>query len=130
MIYFDEKYGVFVLYNESSRHYVYRYRKSSSVIRDLSAMQNSDLEINVRPNPFRGLIAISCPALAGSAISKKTVPIEIYSVNGKLVTKLKANNQLLKAGVTWNPHKQPPGIYLLKVQIDNQQYSKKLILQK
>jgi hypothetical protein len=125
MTYFDERHGVFVFDNESSRHYVYRYKKSDNVISDLSAMQNSGLVIDVSPNPFSGSLAISSRLLAVGKIG-----IKIFDIHGKLISKLTANSLELKAGITWNAGQHPPGLYLLKANIGNKKYTKKLMLQK
>jgi hypothetical protein len=87
--------------------------------------------IEAFPNPFNPVIkiAVSCPALAGSAISKKTVPIKIYNVNGKIVKELTTDSRQLKAGINWNASQYPPGVYILKLKIAGKQYTKCLVLQ-
>jgi hypothetical protein len=79
------------------------------------------------PNPFNGRIAVSCQL---SAISKKTVPIKIYDVKGKLVKKLITDSRRLKAGITWNTANMPSGIYVLKCRINKKSFTKQLVLQK
>jgi hypothetical protein len=100
-------------------------RVGQTGLENLSASRG--FQLSVRPNPFKGSIVISYQL---SAISKKTVPMNIYNVNGKLVEKLIANSQQLKAGITWNASHLSPGIYILKANVQGQSFSKKLFLQK
>jgi hypothetical protein len=89
---------------------------------------NAAFEIFVNPNPFKGIIAISCQL---SAVSKQTVPIKIFGVNGKMVKKLlvpPGRDQQLKAGITWNATNYPPGIYVVTVSLNNKTLSKRMIL--
>jgi hypothetical protein len=80
--------------------------------------------VRVFPNPFRGTIAISCQL---SAVSKKTVPIKIYGMNGKMVKSLITDSRKLTAGITWNPERIQSGIYLLKIESGKECVLKKLI---
>jgi hypothetical protein len=82
--------------------------------------------LSVYPNPFNGIIAVSCQL---SAVSKKPVPITLYGVNGKMVKKLLANSQQLKAGINWNASDLASGVYLIRAKIGNKAFTKKIILQ-
>jgi hypothetical protein len=85
------------------------------------------MQLKAHPNPFKGTVAISCQL---SAVSKKTVPIEIFSVSGRMVTKLIANSQKLKAGITWNASHLPGGIYLVRLETENKTVTKQVMLLK
>jgi hypothetical protein len=88
----------------------------------------TDNKITVWPNPFKGNIAVSCPALAGSAISKRTVPIKIYNIHGKLIRDLTANSKKLKAGLALNTADLASGIYLIKLTAGKKKLVKRVTL--
>jgi hypothetical protein len=77
------------------------------------------------PNPLnRGAkIAISHWPLALSKID-----INIFNINGKSVTKLKANSQKLKAGIIWNATDYPSGLYIIRLTSGSNTLTKRIML--
>jgi hypothetical protein len=80
--------------------------------------------LSIFPNPFKGTIAISCQL---SVISKKTVPIEIYSMNGKMVKKLRADSRQLRAGIKWHAGNIPSGFYIIRSLIEGKNLQKTVV---
>tara|TARA_B110000879_G_scaffold201913_1_gene277609 strand:- start:3223 stop:4344 length:1122 start_codon:yes stop_codon:yes gene_type:complete len=76
----------------------------------ISELSNSD--INVFPNPTIGIINFST--------SVNIINIEIYNLNGKMITKSKLKS---KADLTDLPN----GMYIVKVITENKEYYKKII---
>jgi hypothetical protein len=114
----------------SGRVYIYKHAQMSGGEAGSGTFTKEQM-VDVYPNPFNPeiKIAVSYPAMAGSAISNVT--LHIFNVNGKLVKKLTAtDSRQLIAGITWNASHLSPGIYILKCTIDNKTYSRKLLLQK
>jgi hypothetical protein len=77
------------------------------------------------PNPLnRGAkIAISHWPLALSKID-----INIFNINGKSVTKLKANSQKLKAGIFWDANDYPSGLYIIRLTSGSNTLTKRIVL--
>jgi hypothetical protein len=82
------------------------------------------------PNPFNPetKIAFSCQSRPGGTVNR--IDVDIFGTNGKLVEKLKADSQKLKAGITWKAATYPSGIYIARIQLDGKVITKKLILSK
>jgi hypothetical protein len=120
-------YNVFVLANNTNENvFIYRLSDDPGSVDALPGQVNiRSLRISCRPNPFRGRVAISCQL---SAISKKTVPIQIYDVNGKIVKELTTDSRQLTTGITWTPADIPNGVYLIKLRYGNNSISKKVML--
>ncbi len=85
-------------------------------------------DIALAPNPFNGSVQIVVSSIQIDYM--KTYPsVAIYSVNGKRITTLKAatrkGNQL---EYTWNPTKEPSGVYVVKVFAGKNVISRKLTM--
>jgi hypothetical protein len=90
------------------------------------AQRGSDL-LKTYPNPFNSKIKIAV-SYQLSAISK--VKLNIFNTNGKTVKRLTADSRQLTAGITWNPQGLPAGIYVIRLNHNNQVHEKKIILVK
>jgi len=80
--------------------------------------------LTVSPNPFNPTISINFRLLKNGPVS-----VDILNTQGKLVKNLVYNN--LRNGLhqkTWNPKKQPSGVYYVKARIDNKVYTRKINL--
>jgi hypothetical protein len=113
----------------ANRHtWAYRYAKGNwTPNAEQSRVRRNMVSIAASPNPFRKLlnIAVSCQP---SAVSK--INLQIYNINGKLIKRLNADSRKLTAGITWNAFGNPPGLYLVKVKIGNNTYTKRIMLLK
>jgi hypothetical protein len=69
------------------------------------------------PNPFNSFIQIILPNTKANAV------IRIYTVSGKLIESFQA-----KTSHTWHPGTLPNGVYILKANIRQKTFSKKLLL--
>ena len=78
----------------------------------ISELSNSD--INIFPNPTNGIIYLSTPV--------NTINIEIYNLNGQMITKLKQKSKIDLAELT-------DGFYFVKIITQNREYYKKIIKQ-
>jgi hypothetical protein len=81
--------------------------------------------LQVHPNPVTSMVKIAV-SFQPSAISKKTVPIKIFGVNGKMVKKLTADSRQLTAGITWHTSRLPAGIYILKTKIGTKTLTRRI----
>jgi hypothetical protein len=97
---------------------------------EAASLNKEDVIIQVSPNPFN----LSTTFKINCRLKSVDCRFKIYDINGKmaddLTSKIKNQQSSILNQITWNPSNQPPGIYLLKLKIGNQQYSKKLILQR
>ena len=93
----------------------------------VSAVNECSVGIDVSPNPFYGKVKI---AVGHWPLAVSKVNVDIYGINGKLNSRLSADSQKLKAGISWNAAGNPPGAYIVKMAMDNKIYTKKLILLK
>jgi hypothetical protein len=114
-------------YAAAPQVYLYKHAAGSTGIDGSPVGSHNAAMIKVSPNPFTTVINIAVSHQL-SAVSKNI--LEIYNVTGKLVGKLTADSRQLTAGITWNPTGLAPGIYFLKLQTGNRQYTKKILLQK
>jgi hypothetical protein len=86
-----------------------------------------DPKLEVAPNPFNPVTKI---AIGNWPLAINMVNVNVFDINGKLVDKLKANSQQLKAGITWNASPNAPGIYFIRLIAGNASYYKKVMLLK
>jgi len=90
-----------------------------------SSFDNSDMEINVYPNPYSISTNISYEIMKNSKVK-----IEIYSSLGKLVAVLADENQSIgtyKYKFNARDYGHSSGVYHLKMTIDNKVFTKKLV---
>ena len=76
------------------------------------------------PNPFNPITKLSF-GIPGDGM----VTVNVFDVQGRLVTTIQ--NGLMETGyheVEWNGSNQPSGMYLVKVQFENELKSEKIIL--
>jgi hypothetical protein len=90
---------------------------------DLESGKDLDVQglLSIAPNPFRPSTRISFSNPNGSA------NINIYDVSGRLI---KNYRNVKSNSVVWNAAGLSSGIYILRAQIGNKQYSRKLFLKK
>jgi hypothetical protein len=96
MCYYDEQHKVFVFYNEGSKHYVYRYKKTS------------DCTVKSEPR-FRDLIS-----------SSKQVRVTLYDIHGKVISRL-SNGSIpshLPSGVYFLGYKAGAKRFVKKIMIN------------
>jgi hypothetical protein len=122
------KYNVYVNVNRTDAN-VYFYKLTAGAGTDAQAALPADAEIalTATPNPFRTAVKISRQNAVGSG---QQTEIAIYNCRGKLVAKLPAANGLLPAEVTWDASGLPAGVYVAKLDLGNQTYTKRMFLQK
>ena len=78
------------------------------------------------PNPFNPSTTISY-TLANTA----NINLSVYNISGQLIENLKNGYQ--DAGsyeIVWDASEQPSGIYLLRLQSENESFNQKLMLMK
>jgi hypothetical protein len=127
MCYFDEKYNVFVFYDNifgNNPHYVYRYDTDTvGINRPVSRTPSRSL--SVQPNPFRQTSRVFF-SLSGTEL----VSIKLYNLQGRVVADLhngtgQAGSHSLKVTV---PGNMAAGVYLLGLKAGAQRTMKKIMI--
>jgi hypothetical protein len=117
---------------ENCTVYLYKHAEGSAVE---GLAHGEGAGIDVFPNPFNPAVTILINwNNVGAAFIKsehnilRTPPLQlsIYDIHGRKIHCL----NMINGRYTWNPANQPAGIYILKAEIGNQKYSRKLFLQK
>jgi hypothetical protein len=84
--------------------------------------------VEASPNPFSLATAIKI----NCRLKIVDCRLKIYNINGKMIDDLTSEINNLKSSIlnqiTWTATNHPPGIYILKATIGNQQYIKRLLL--
>ena len=78
------------------------------------------------PNPFNPSTTISY-----TLSRKANINLSVYNISGQLIENLKNGYQ--NAGnyeIVWDASQQPSGIYLLRLQSENESFNQKLMLMK
>lgn len=94
-------------------------RCATFIFTDIPDISLSD-QISIYPNPAENLIEVNL-----NAIKSKPVLLRIYNYNGVLLEKKTAT----KSAERINLRNYPPGIYFLKIPIDDQVITKKFVKQ-
>ena len=76
--------------------------------------------VTVSPNPFNPVVKIS-------VVSSNIPEVSIFSSNGRMLLKSKTSS---KGELVWNASSYPSGLYIVKVNTGNKQFSKMLTLMK
>jgi len=106
--------------------YVYRYKGATPLGAAKRAPKaDNQLSISVFPNPVRSYTTIS---LRSKEATSKKAKINIYDVTGNLY--FSASLLLGASGYTWTPAGLSNGVYIMKIQIDNKTFSKRILVQK
>ncbi|MBL8024992.1 MAG: T9SS type A sorting domain-containing protein [Fibrobacteres bacterium] len=92
-----------------------------------SAVPGMKGAIYATPNPFYPIVNIAVPFL-GSANS--VMNASVYSVNGRLVSKLKMKPKNGVYTAEWNGMKYPSGIYVISINMNGRQLKKSITLAK
>ena len=118
------EYGVFAMVNSIDMNgWVFRLEAGTSVEKKSTLSANSAAQaITLSPNPFKTSTAIGLPA--GSAFS-----VKVFDLSGKEVADLSASTRI-SGMVNWRPEGLSGGVYILKVRVDGQVFSKTLLYQK
>jgi hypothetical protein len=130
--------NVFIIVNNKSANvFIYRHTSDASAPQwYLDMLENTSVSevpdriaekqiIRVSPNPFQSKIKI---AISYQLPAISEAKLDIFNVNGKIVKELTADNRQLKAGISWNATNQPPGIYIVRVMINNRTYTRRIVL--
>lgn len=84
-------------------------------------------DINIYPNPTKGITHFEIYLKKDSEVS-----IGVYNSSGQLIESL-SNKRLMPAGLSnirWNPgNNLGPGVYFIKIVIDNQIYTRKILIE-
>jgi hypothetical protein len=106
-------YGVvmFVRFKASPAIFLYKHRAPSTI--STHNLNREPLNISIVPNPFRSVVNI---------IAQNESEIEIFDLQGRLVL------QPQKSRFTWNAIFHPPGIYMVRVRINDKIHSRKIYL--
>ena len=89
---------------------------NQSVILSVNELNNEDFHLTLFPNPTNGLITIEINSTSQSAI-------EIYDLTGRLVLKESFFDTMHSIYL-----KEAPGIYMVRLTINNQVYARKIQL--
>jgi hypothetical protein len=108
-----------------SKVLVYKHAAGTTGIADLPVQAYNSNMIEAAPNPFSSRITIKVDGNGKG----KNIDLKIFDIKGKMIKSF-SSIHLLPSTFYLQAEGLSPGIYLLKLQIGNQQYSKKIILQK
>ncbi|MBL8024948.1 MAG: T9SS type A sorting domain-containing protein [Fibrobacteres bacterium] len=92
---------------------------STDVQQNISTTSGVEL-VSVSPNPFNPVVTIR-------VVSSNIPEVSIFSSNGKMLLKSKTSS---KGELVWNASSYPSGLYIVKVNTGNKQFSKMLTLMK
>jgi len=103
---------------------------SATAVAPWHALENQTDIITAYPNPCNPGVKITVHWQW--TVDSRDAIIEIYSVRGALVQKLRAarNTADQRAGIAWDASSQPSGIYVIKAVIGNTRGSKTIVLTK
>ncbi len=83
--------------------------------------------VRAYPNPFKQSLTLM---IANAATVGKNDKVEVYSLEGKMVYQRKISNRSISAAVTLDDLPQlTPGMYILRLDLNNQKFSFKVIKQ-
>jgi len=98
------------------------FNKVSSPGEDELSTDNSELSVNIYPNPFYNSITIDY-----ELNQPEKVEIYIFDHKGSLIEKIVHNNQSGKQQYLWNASDVPKGMYIVYLKTEQQTVTKKII---
>ena len=84
--------------------------------------ENFSDKLTINPNPFS-----TSTTIAFESTQPGKVELKIYNQLGELVEVIQTNTQAGKQTVTWDASNLPSGIYFVRLQIDNELITRKMI---
>jgi hypothetical protein len=110
---------------ENVRFYKYSEGPGTSAIAAGTVLDNADIEMEVRPNPFKSRAVISI----GKKFQVASCKLSIFDITGK---QLETRNLKLATSntVAWNASEMPAGVYLARLTVGKKTLTKPLFLMK
>jgi 3',5'-cyclic AMP phosphodiesterase CpdA len=94
-----------------------------------SADAQKKQDLVASPNPFNQAITITLVRVDKIDIAQPSL-ISIYAINGKLIKREAVTCGTLMKSYKWEVGSRPPGIYLIKIDIRDRKYLKKVLYQR
>jgi hypothetical protein len=103
----------------------YKKFEASALEKHASGAREKGLEVKVYPNPFTTSVDIKIVRSSLCVVRSENADIEIFDIRGRLISNIPRTTNYV-----WHAQDQPPGVYLVKVKLNNRTLTKKMLIQR